>query len=129
MSANIGGLILPHHQFFGFFAIEPLWQSTSSRSLTTVEDAAFVSWAQQKFPNTLGTKLLTSYKPTPGAVTGVSKTAADLFPNTCGTAAEAFIPCSLPLVDNARNNPSKSAYPKCQRKHLLIKRFGRLFCT
>ncbi len=101
MSANIGGPIIPHHQFFGFFAIEPLWQSTSGGSLTTVEDPAFVNWAQSNFPNTLGTQLFTTYQPTAGSRTGVAKTASQLFPGTCGTAAAAFIPCSLPVTDNA----------------------------
>jgi hypothetical protein len=100
MSANIGGPILPHHQFFGFFAIEPLWQSNSGGSLTTVEDPAFVTWAQQNFPNTLGTKLLTTYQPTSGVRTGVAKTGSDLFPGTCGTPATALLPCSLPVTDN-----------------------------
>ena len=99
MSANFGGPILKRHQFFGFFAIEPLWQSTSGGSLTTVEDPAFVNWAQQNFPNTLGTKLLTTYKPTNGSITGVASTANSI-PN-CGTAAAANIPCNLPLTDTA----------------------------
>ncbi len=101
MSADIGGPIIPHRQFFGFFAIEPLWQSTSGGSLVTVEDPAFTSWAQTNFPNTLGTKLVTTYKATAGAITGVSSTAGQLFPGTCGTSATAFLPCSLPVTDNA----------------------------
>jgi hypothetical protein len=101
MSANLGGPILPRHQFFGFFAIEPLWQSTAGGSLTTVESPEFVNWAQQAFPNTLGTKLLTTYQPTGGARTGVAKTALDLFPNTCGTSATSFLPCNIPVTDNA----------------------------
>ncbi len=101
MSANVGGPIIPHHQFFGFFAIEPQWQTTSGGSLTTVEDPAFTAWAQQHFPNTFGTKLLTTYLPTAGTVTGVSQTAAQLFPTTCGSAATAFIPCNLPVTDNS----------------------------
>ena len=100
MSANIGGPIIPHHQFFGFFAIEPLRQSTSGGSLTTVEDPAFINWAQQNFPNTLGTKLLTTYRPTSGAATGVANTASQLFQN-CGTLATALIPCNLPVTDTA----------------------------
>ncbi len=98
MSATLGGPIIPHHQFFFFFSIEPLWSSAASGSVTTFEDAAFTQWAQTNFPNTFGTKLLTSYKPTNGVPTS-SETAAQVFPGTCGTAATAFIPCGLPVLD------------------------------
>ena len=100
MSATVGGPVIPHHQFFFFFAIEPLWSSSSTgNSVTTVEDPAFTNWASQNFPNTIGTKLLTTYKPTGGTTTGVADTAAQLFPGTCGTAATANLPCTLPLLD------------------------------
>jgi len=102
MSATIGGPVIPHHQFFFFFAIEPLWSSSSTgNSVSTVEDPAFTNWASQTFPNTVGTKLLTTYKPTGGTLTGVADTAAQLFPGTCGTTAAANIPCSLPMLDTA----------------------------
>lgn len=101
MSATFGGPIIPHHQFFGFFAIEPLRQSTSGGSLVTIEDPAFTSWAKQNFPNTIGTKLLTTYLPSRASVTGVSQTAAQLFPGGCGTAATGNMPCNLPVFDNA----------------------------
>jgi hypothetical protein len=101
MSANIGGPIWHKHQLFFFFDIEPLRESTSTgNSVITYEDPQFTAFAQRNFPNTIGTKLLTSY-PASGATTlGVSKTAAQLFPGTCGTAATAFLPCNLPVVDN-----------------------------
>ena len=99
MSASLGGPIIPHHQFFFFGSVEPLWSSTSAGSLATFEDPAFTQWAQSNYPNTFGMKLLTTYKPTGAAVTGVSKTAAQLFPGTCGTAATNNIPCSLPMLD------------------------------
>ncbi len=71
MSASVGGPIIPHHQFFFFFSIEPLWSSNSTgNSQTTFEDPAFTSWAQANFPNSFGTKLLTTYKPTAGTPTG-----------------------------------------------------------
>jgi hypothetical protein len=101
LSATFGGPIIPHHKFFGFFAIEPLRQSTSGGSLVTIEDPAFTSWAKQNFPNTIGTKLLTTYIPSGASVTGVSQTAAQVFPGTCGTSASGNIPCSLPIFDNA----------------------------
>jgi hypothetical protein len=101
MSAAFGGPIIPHHQFFGFFAIEPLRQSTSGGSLVTIEDPAFTTWAQQNFSNTVGTKLLNTYRPSRASVTGVSQTAAQVFPGTCGTSATANMPCNLPVFDNA----------------------------
>jgi hypothetical protein len=99
MSASLGGPIIPHHQFFFFGAVEPLWSSTSAGSVTTAEDPAFTAWAQTNYPNTFGTKLLTTYAPTALGITGVSKTAAQLFPTTCGTAATNNLPCSLPIID------------------------------
>ncbi len=101
MSATIGGPIIPKRQFFFFFSIEPLWSLNSTgNSQTTFEDPAFTNWAQQNYPNTFGTKLFTSYKPTLGTVTGLAGTAAQLFPSTCGTTAAGNIPCNLPVLDN-----------------------------
>jgi hypothetical protein len=100
-SGSIGGPIIPNHQFFFFFAIEPLRSTASTgASSQTFEDPAFASWAQTNFPNTLGTSLLTKYKPTGATVTGVAQTAVDIFPTTCGTAATFDLPCSTPMVDN-----------------------------
>jgi hypothetical protein len=106
-SGSIGGPVIPHHQFFFFFAIEPLRSSASSgTSSQTFEDAAFASWAQQNFPNTVGTTLLAKHAPTGATVTSVAKTAADIFPGTCGTATTANLPCSTPMIDNGVFNAS-----------------------
>jgi hypothetical protein len=106
-SGSIGGPVIPHHQFFFFFAIEPLRSSASSgTSSQTFEDAAFTSFAQQNFPNTVGTELLTKYAPSGATVTNVAKTAADIFPTTCGTAATANLPCATPMIDNGVFNAS-----------------------
>lgn len=104
MSASLGGPIIPHHQFFFFGSVEPLWSSTSAGSLTTFEDPAFTQWAQTNYPSTFGTKLLTTYKPTGASITGVSRTAAQIFPTTCGTAATNNLPCNLPMIDNGLFN-------------------------
>jgi hypothetical protein len=99
-SATIGGPIIPKKQFFFFFSYEPLRASSATgNGIVTYEDAAFTNWAKQNFPNTLGTKLLTSYAPTGAVTTGVAKTANDLFPGTCGTSATSNLPCSTPMVD------------------------------
>src|SRR5580704_772498 len=100
-SGSIGGPIIPHHQFFFFFAIEPLRSTASTGSQSqTFEDPAFTAWAQQNFPNTLGTSLLTKYTPSKATVTGVAETAADIFPTTCGTAATFGLPCNTAMIDN-----------------------------
>jgi hypothetical protein len=104
-SATVGGPILPKHQFFFFFAIEPLRSTISTaNSPQTFEDAQFTAWAQQNFPNMLGTSILENYKASGVTVTGVAQTAAQVFGTTgasaCGTAATANIPCSLPMIDN-----------------------------
>lgn len=101
MSGSIGGPIVPHHQFFGFFSIEPFRQSTSGGSLVTIEDPQFTEWAKQNYPDTVGTKLLSTFLPSNATPSGVSATAAQLFPNTCGTGATGNLPCSLPVFDKA----------------------------
>lgn len=109
ISANIGGPIIPHHQFFFFFGIEPLRSSAAAVNTTTFEDPQFAAWADQYFPNTLGTKLLSSYKPTGAISTGVAKTAAAYFGATnCGPGAAivtlATLPCNTPVVDSGVQN-------------------------
>lgn len=100
VSATVGGPIVPKKQFFFFFSYEPLRASSATgNGIVTYEDAAFTNWAKQTFPSTLGTKLLTSYAPSGAVTTGVAKTAADLFPGTCGTSATNLLPCSTPMVD------------------------------
>ncbi|HEX4810842.1 MAG TPA: TonB-dependent receptor [Bryobacteraceae bacterium] len=103
MSASIGGPIIPHHQFFFFGSVEPLWSSQSVGYVTSYEDPAFTNWAQTNYPGTFGTKLLTSYKPAGGATTGVADTAQQLFPSgsqtACGTASTSYLPCNLPVLD------------------------------
>jgi len=106
-SGSIGGPILPKHQFFFFFSAEPLRSTMSTAASTqTFEDAQFTAWAQQNFPNTLGSSILATDKPSGATVTGVAKTAADVFPTTCGTAATSNLPCALPMIDNGVFNSS-----------------------
>ncbi len=100
VSATLGGPIVPHHQFFFFFSIEPLRASTSTgNSSTTYEDPQFTAWAKQNFPNTLGTKILTSYPASNATTTAVTSTANTIFPGTCGTAATFNLPCNTPMID------------------------------
>lgn len=105
MSANISGPIIPHKQLFFFFGVEPLRSSQATVTAVTYEDPQFVSFAQQMFPNTIGTKIMTTYRPTGAATTGVAKTASQAFAG-CGTAATSFIPCNLPVLDTGIQSAS-----------------------
>ena len=101
ISASLSGPIIPHHQFFFFGSVEPFRASTSTGNGTiTFENPAFTAFAQQNFPNTVGTKLLTSYPASGATFTSVNKTANDLFPGTCGTSSTSFLPCSTPVINN-----------------------------
>ena len=107
ISAAIGGPIIPHHQFFFFFGVEPLRSALSTGNSTIIfPDPAFASWAQTNHPNTFGTKILTTYVPTHIAGTAVASTAQSYFGkdasgnNICGTAAVENIPCSLAMTDS-----------------------------
>jgi hypothetical protein len=101
-SGTIGGPIWKNHTFF-FASIEPLRSLTTSSSSVTYEAPEFVAWAQANNPASLGTKLLTQYPITKASFTGVSKTAAQIFPGTCGTAATQNIPCTLPMIDSGNS--------------------------
>src|SRR6202041_2249382 len=90
LSFSIGGPIIPHHQFFFYFAVEPLRSSQGTSGSITFADPAFVAFAQQNFPNTVGTHLLRTYVPV--NLTGVGAanggTAAGILgtgPTGCGT--------------------------------------------
>ena len=83
-----------------FTGWEPLLSLTQSNSTQTYEDPAFTAWAQQNWPASIGVKLLAQYPAVNVSTTSVAKRGSDLYPSTCGTAAAAKIPCSLPIVDN-----------------------------
>lgn len=105
ISATIGGPIVPQHNGgFFFFAIEPLRSSTAVSSNITFEDPAFTAFAKATFPNSLGTKLLSTYPVTKVSNVQVASTAASVFPATgataCGTAATAFLPCDTAVLDS-----------------------------
>jgi hypothetical protein len=107
LSGTIGGPIIPHHQFFFFFGVEALRSSASTGNQTvTFPDPAFATWAQANYPDTFGTKILTTYVPARVTVSGVSATAASIFPTTCGTPATNGLPCSTPMIDSGTFNSS-----------------------
>jgi hypothetical protein len=99
-SGAISGPIIPHHQFFFMFGVEPSRASASTGNSTiTFPDASFAAFAQANFPNTFGTKILNTYIPSGATISGVSKTANDIFPGTCGTPATSGLPCATPMID------------------------------
>lgn len=107
MSAAIGGPIIPHKQFFFFFAVEPLRSSASTgNQQITFQAPEFAAWAQDNYPDTFGTKILNTYAPSRATTTGVSKTAQDIFPGTCGTPTTNNLPCALPMINSGVFNSS-----------------------
>ncbi len=108
ISATVGGPIIPGHQAFFFFAIEPLRSTAGVSNSVTFEDPAFTAWAQQNYPNTVGTRLLLQYPVKNGAVHGVtvSSTTSDIA--GCGTASTNFLPCNLNMIDTGNYTDSSS---------------------
>src|SRR4029078_11306508 len=84
--ATIGGPIIPNKQFFFFAAVEALRASASTgNQVLTFPTPELGAFARANYPNTFGTKILNSYTPSNATVSGVSRTAQDIFPGTCGT--------------------------------------------
>ncbi len=105
LSGTISGPIIPHHQFFFFFGIEALRSSASTgNSVVTFADPAFASWAQTNYPDTFGSKILSTYVPTHVAGGAVVKTANDIFPGTCGTITTNNLPCDTAMIDSGTFN-------------------------
>ncbi len=105
-SGTIGGPVWKDHTFL-FASVEPLRSVTTSSSSVTYEAPEFVAWAKANYPNSLGTQLLTQFPVTKASFTGVSKTAASVFPvgsaTACGTASTNNLPCSTPLIDSGNS--------------------------
>ncbi len=118
-SAAIGGPIIPHHQFFFFFGVEPLRSSASTGNQTLLFPAPeFAAFAQANNPGTFGTKILNTYVPTKVVVGGTPPITADKYfgndPNDpqnrplCVTQPATLenIPCSTPMIDSGIFNSS-----------------------
>ena len=106
MDFSIGGPIVPHHNSFFEFAVEPLRSSASAGGQRTFAAPEFISWATTNYPNSIGTHVLSTYLPSGiGGVT-VQQTALAVFGKDanggtiCGTGAgQNGVPCDLPMID------------------------------
>jgi hypothetical protein len=100
MDFAIGGPVIPHHDFFFYFSVEPLRSSSSAGGSVTFAAPEFISFAQANNPNTVGTGVLAKYQPSGLSNVSVSQTAADVLGSSvCGTAVVENIPCSTPMID------------------------------
>src|SRR3954471_11862325 len=101
MDFAIGGPIIPHHNSFFYFAVEPLRSSASSGGLVTFAAPEFISWAQANHPNTVGTHVLNTYLPSGLGGVSVQQTAQDVFGSDAGgcgtTAGQNGVSCTLPM--------------------------------
>jgi hypothetical protein len=122
MSFGIGGPIIPHHQFFFFFDVEPQRQSNSANAGgQTFADPQFVQWAQTNFPfsgasgngcagitGSLGTCLLSTYAPTTLTNVVVSEDAGKYFTGSECSGNVPNVPftisCALPTIDSGTLN-------------------------
>jgi hypothetical protein len=103
MDFAIGGPIIPHHNSFFYFAVEPLRSSASAGGSVTFADPQFISFAQTTYPNTVGSHVLGSYLPSGVGGVTVQQTAQDVLGSAAGgcgtTAGQNGVPCTLPMID------------------------------
>ena len=99
MTFTIGGPIIPHHNSFFFFSVEPLRSSSSAGGSVTFPAPEFITFAQANNPNSVGTHILSTYLPSGVVGTSTQSTAQNIFPTTCGTAATENLPCATPMID------------------------------
>jgi len=100
MDFAVGGPVIPHRNFFFYFAVEPLRSSASAGGSVTFADPAFITFAQTNNPATVGTGVLAKYRPVGVSGAAVSQTAQQVLgAGVCGTAAAENIPCSTPMID------------------------------
>jgi hypothetical protein len=103
MDFAIGGPIIPHHNSFFYFAVEPLRSSASAGGFVTFADPQFISFAQTNYTNNVGTHVLSTYLPSGVGGVTVQQTAQDVFGSDAGgcgtTAGQNGVPCTLPMID------------------------------
>lgn len=99
---TLGGPIRKNKTFF-FADFEKLWATTSAAAVTgtqTFEDPAFVTWATQNFPHTVGTQVLTGWPASALIPNGTVDNAQTVFgAANCGPSSSTAIPCALAVRD------------------------------
>lgn len=93
---SIGLPIRKDHTFF-FGSVDSLQSSSATASLVTAETPDFTSFMKANYPNTIATKLLTSY-PAAVAATGGVRTVGDLQPGCIGSNSLGM-PCTMPILE------------------------------
>jgi hypothetical protein len=103
MDFAVGGPIIPHHNSFFYFAVEPLRSSASAGGSVTFADPQFIAFATANYPNTVGTHVLSTYKPSGIGSSSVQQTAAAVFGTGAGgcgtTTGQNGVPCALAMID------------------------------
>jgi len=98
LNGAFGGPIIKNKTFF-FASIEELRSKAASVSVSNFESKEFVDWATQRYPNSVGVKLLKQYPITDTGQSRVARTAAqDFGAANCGPASSSGIPCNLPVL-------------------------------
>jgi hypothetical protein len=106
ISGTFGGPIVKGKTFF-FASVETLRSLTSSgKQATTFESPQFVAWAQQNFPGTIGTTVLSNYPVVGLNNISANSLASDYFGSSCGTSSTYNIPCDMPVIMNGTYDQS-----------------------
>jgi hypothetical protein len=105
MDFALGGPIIPNHNSFFYFAVEPLRSSASAGGSVTFADPQFIAFAQTNYADTVGTHVLNTYLPSGVGGITVQQTAQGVFGSATGgcgtTAGQNGVPCNLPMIDQA----------------------------
>ena len=98
----LGGPIWKNKTFF-FADFEKLWATTSATvaGSQTFEDPAFVAFANCYFPNSVGTQVLSSWKPSFLIANGAPPVTAQAAfgASNCGPTSATGIPCDMSVID------------------------------
>ena len=108
LDGSLGGPIIKNRTFF-FISTDVKRSNLQSTNLITYENPAFVNWARANYPNTLGTKFLTTYLPDKASFLRVLRYATPDFASTC---ANPTATCNTPYLSQGTNAnaPANNGY-------------------